>query len=258
MTKTIRATFIKHAWLPLLVLPLGAQAQTLTLFEPTETSNAPQAQAAGPGTGIVSGGGGQPAFTLRSTSRIGDSYHVVLVGRDGAISQVAWQAGQSAAVPDHGGFAITQVSGRSVTLAQPEPCVSAPDKGVSCGVDNQALLALSTAAPAIAQSQQPAPKPNQQDPFAAAAAAAAQNGGPPPELGIRRQGGQAVVINPFTGEPETVEQLSPEQQAARADRQRQRADRLRAFQARRIEDADIPPGMQRVRTPFGDTLQPIQ
>jgi hypothetical protein len=55
-----------------------------------------------------------------------------------------------------------------------------------------------------------------------------------------------------------VQQLSPEEQAARAQRQQQRTDRLRAFQGRRIDDADIPPGMQRARTPFGDTLVPIQ
>jgi hypothetical protein len=270
MTKSIRATLLRHAWLSLLALPVGAQAQTLTLFEPTEAGNAPRE--AGPAQGgiiaVPGGGGGQPAFTLRSTSRIGDNYHVVLVGRDGAISQVAWQAGQSAAVPGHGGFAVTQVAGRSVTLTQPEPCIAAPDKGVSCGVDNQAQLALATAAPAVAQAQAaqpPAKAPNQQDPFAAAA----QAGGQPPALGLRgvrtagqvivdQNTGQPIVINPFTGQPEAVQQLSPEEQAARADRQRQRADRLRSFQGRRIDDADIPPGMQRARTPFGDTLVPIQ
>ncbi|MDR0780806.1 MAG: hypothetical protein LBF16_08945 [Pseudomonadales bacterium] len=265
MTHT--STAFRHTWLFLLILPLGAKAQTLTLFEPTETSTVPQPVALAPS---ITPGGSQPAFTLRSTSRIGDSYHAVLVNRDGGIVQVAWQAGQSAAVPGYGGFAVTKVAGRAVTLTQSEPCISAPDKGVSCAADNQALLALATSAPAVAQAAPAAvPRPTPQNPFAAVVQAGRQRGNNN-NAGIRgvlpRGGGPTfvdqtngqVVINPFTGQPEVVPPLSPEEQAARAQRQVQRADRLRAFQPRRIDDADIPPGMQRASTPFGDTLVPIQ
>jgi hypothetical protein len=258
MTKTNRV--LKQWGLPLLLLPLVAHAQTLTLFEPLDANNAPLGAAAQPGAANATlAGAGQPAFTLRSTSRVGDRYHVVLVNRDGTISQVAWQAGQSAAVPGHSGFAITQVAGRSVALTQPESCIAAPDKGVSCGADNQALLALATVAPVTVKSAA-AQRPNQ-DPFASAGPNNGRRGnrdrgrvGPGGDQGNNGgQGNGPVVVNPFTGAAEPAPQLSAEEQAARADRQR-----VRTVQPRRIDDADIPPGTQRVRTPFGDTLVPAQ
>jgi hypothetical protein len=70
--------------------------------------------------------------------------------------------------------------------------------------------------------------------------------------------GQQVFINPFSGQPEVMQQLSPEEQMQRDQRQQLRAARLRAFGQSQIEDEAIPPGMQRVRTPFGDRLMPVR
>lgn len=270
MTKAKNLAF-KLAWLPLVALPFGVQGQTLTLFEPTETNGAPADQPQPAAVGFLPAGG-QPAFTLRSAGRIGDRYHVVLVNRDGTVAKVQWQEGQTVQVPGFGGFTVTQVSSRSVRLNQPETCISAPERGVSCLDSNQAELRLASAAPAVAQAQMmpaaPVGPSVQQDPFAAAAAAAARNP-PQPNRGPNQQplgvvnvmgegGAQAVVINPFTGQPEAVPQLSPEEQAARMQRQRARAERMGRFVPQRIDDADVPPGMQKVSTPFGDTLVPIQ
>jgi len=244
----------------------AALAQPLTLFEPTESNAAQQPAQQGPAPAPGFGGGSQPAFTLRSTSRVGDDYHVVLVNRDGSVAKVQWQPGAQASVPQHPGFAITEVAGRSVTLEYPgsEPCSSVPDKGVSCSADNQALLSLARSTPLAPSPQQGVPAGQgpgaMDDPFAAAAAQAAANGGAPQPATLNASvQGQRRIINPFSGEVEMVPvqgQGTPDQ--ARAERQQQRAERLRNFVPPRIEDADVPPGMRKVSTPFGDRLVPIR
>lgn len=250
----------------LLAVPL-VSAQTLTLFEPTETDAAQANQPALIQPVMIPGGNGQPAFTLRSTSRIGDRYNVVLVNRDGAIAKVSWQSGQRVEVPGYSSFAITNVEGRSVSLAHPDgdACASAPDKGVDCAAGNLALLTLARSTPVVATAQQPAgiaPAPGVEDPFAAAAAAAAANGVQPQpavlNAGVNVGPGQQVIINPFSGQPEVVQAPSPEEQAARASRQQQRAARLQQFTPPTINDADVPAGMRKVSTPFGDRLIPIR
>ena len=71
--------------------------------------------------------------------------------------------------------------------------------------------------------------------------------------------GQQVFRNPFSGELEVAEQqLSPEELAARAERQAARRGRLSNFQLERISEADVPPGMRLVRTPFGDRIVPVR
>jgi hypothetical protein len=95
-----------------------------------------------------------------------------------------------------------------------------------------------------------------QNPFEAAiqaqqAQAAAQG------LPVPVPGGQGFFVNPFSGQAELVDQQSPEQQATRDARQRARGERLnRLVEASRIPDDQIPPGMRRVTTPFGDSLVP--
>ena len=52
--------------------------------------------------------------------------------------------------------------------------------------------------------------------------------------------------------------LTPEQLAARDERRQRRAEQFRNFEIVRIPDDEIPEGMQRVRTPFGDSLEPAE
>ena len=64
--------------------------------------------------------------------------------------------------------------------------------------------------------------------------------------------------NPFTGELQTLPDRTPEEEAERNRIRAERAERFRNFEVVRIPDNEIPEGMQRVRTPFGDSLEPIE
>jgi hypothetical protein len=50
--------------------------------------------------------------------------------------------------------------------------------------------------------------------------------------------------------------LTEEQKAEREERRQRRAEQFRNFEIVRIADDEIPEGMQRIRTPFGDRLEP--
>ena len=228
-------------------------AQELNLFEAVEAD-------AEPGTGpfqvqeSISLPGSKPAFTLRSTSRVGDNYHSVLINRDGNVTEVNWQPGQQVPLPGYESFAVINIAGRQVSVRQPgnENCVTDETLGVRCE-GNVAQLTLATLSPVVnSQAIDAIFGPTVGDPFEAAAQAAQANQG-----GFAVQG-QQVVINPFSGEPELVPQLSPEEQAARVERQAARAARLRQFEPERINEADVPDGMRLVRTPFGDRVVPIR
>jgi hypothetical protein len=68
----------------------------------------------------------------------------------------------------------------------------------------------------------------------------------------------AEFINPFVNIAADAAPMQDAEMAARADRARARAERLEQFQVERIADDQIPPGMRRVRTPFGDRLVPVR
>ena len=223
-------------------------AQDLNLFEAVE-GDTPQTVGPFQVKETAQVQNGQPAFTLRSTSRIGDRYHTVLLSRDGSVTEVDWQPGGNALLPGNERFAVVNIRGREVSLSHPasENCINAPELGVKCE-GNIAVLSLANSAPVAVQAAPDGFGATVGDPFAAAI----QNQGQ-----VNAQG-QQVVINPFSGEPEVVPQLSPEEQAARAERQAARSARLRQFEPERIDDSDVPDGMRRVRTPFGDRLVPIR
>jgi hypothetical protein len=244
-----------------------AQAQELTLFEPVEA--APTAEQQAPLVQNLLTQNGQPAFTVRGTTRIGSVYKIVLVDRSGQEKKVEWQAGQSAPVPRANGFVVSGISARSVTLSHPatDPCVSSPTVGVSCADSTTSVLKLATAAAALpATGQQsnagqptmgvvgPTPGgPNvtpTTNPFEAAIQAqqaAMQAGGAMPT-----PGGGTAFVNPFSGQTQVAPPDSPPQQQA----QRQRGERLGRFEGRRIAPDQVPPGMRVVSTPFGDRLVP--
>ena len=226
-------------------------AQELTLFEQidAEPGDDQPAQAL-PGMQQ----NGQPAFTLRGTSRFGDEYTTTLINRNGEPIKIKWHEGENISVPGFDGFNVVAISARSVSLAHPafDSCITSKESGVSCTADNTAVLSMATATPLASNGTPPDFAQGQnQRPF----------GNPGDTLGIdpavvQNAQGQQVFINPFSGEAEVVNQLSPEEQAARAERQQRRGERLNQFEAVRINDADVPPGMRLVRTPFGDRIVP--
>jgi len=257
------------AVLSLLLLAGAALGQELTLFEPAETPAAEDKTAPAP-TGLVNQNG-QPAYSLRSSTRIGDNYTVELVDRQGKIVKVNWHAGDHTPIAGASGVTIEDIQQRTVILSLPanDPCVNLPSKGVSCLNGARAKLSLSTAAPLppTAQGGPPQPRggtalgPNQggvpQNPFEAAiqaqqAQAAAQG------LPVPNAGGPGTFVNPFTGKVEAVDQVSAADQAARDARQRARSERLNRVDQQRIPDNQVPTGMRRVTTPFGDRLVPVR
>lgn len=232
------------------LLSSAGVAQELRLFEESQSAATEEFTAATPQRAAAQGNG-QPAFTLRSLSRFGDRYQATLVDRAGQTSRLDWTAGETTPVQNSGGFTVVAAGSTSLSLQHPpgDSCISAELVGVFCAANNRSELRLAVAAPLASNGAQPTMSdaerfggPAPMGPAAAVNVDPAQNG-------------QRVYINPFTGQPETMPQNSAEQGNSR---QELRAMRLRQLEQQRINDADIPPGMQRVRTPFGDRLMPIR
>jgi hypothetical protein len=238
----------------------GAQAQELRLFEPTESEA--QASPMTPDQVFAAPANGQPAYTLRSISRFGDRYQATLVNRAGETTSVSWRVGETAPVQNTG-YTIVAASGGALSITHPggDNCVAAPEVGVNCSAGDRSELRLTAAAPlasngvntsvgAMGPMGPPGTLPAN-DPLGIA--------GVQPQQGVMfNEAGQQVFINPFSGQPEVLPQISEEERLAREQRQQQRAARLRQFQQgpQTIPDQAVPPGMERVRTPFGDTLIP--
>ncbi|MEY4642153.1 MAG: hypothetical protein RLZZ227_2147 [Pseudomonadota bacterium] len=230
----------------------AAVAQDLQLFEPMDLeADAQSAPLMTDQPGFVSNG--QPAYTLRSLSRFGAQYQAILINRAGEISKLAWQEGESPQILNSGGFTVASVGPSSLSLQHPpgDACVAAITSGVTCVTGDRSELRLTVAAPlpptVAAIPMQPG------GPFSEG-----QMGPMPVDPAMEPQPDQ-VFINPFSGEAEVMPQVSEQERADRMARQQLRAERLRQFeQSALIDDADIPPGMQRVRTPFGDRLVPVR
>lgn len=219
------------ALLSLVLMMVGrpALSQDLSLFEPVEVPagannpNSPQAreQRALPNA---------PAFTLLGTSRIGSKLTASLVDNNGELIQVKMTDEVSTPIPGHVGYRLVRVGSRDVAISLPAntPCIGFEEKGVSCGSDGLAQLALTTAAPiVVTPTAEDASQTNDEiaaanaeeepdNPFAAALRAAAQN-----EAATRGRGGRAINER---------------------------------FEVRRIAPEDVPEGKRVVRTPFGDRL----
>jgi hypothetical protein len=234
-------------------------AQELTLFESIENEQ----ESPGPvqlNQALQSsiGPAGQPVFTLKGASRFGDKYLSVLLSRDGKEIQVQWQEGTNVPVPGYENYQVTRVSGREVVLTHrgQDICLENPAVGVSCINSAASLLTLSNATPlpVAANTAQPQQANDASAIFGNGEVISAGPGGV-----MINANGQQVFRNPFSGELEVAEQqLSPEELEARAVRQQARRDRLSSFEPERISDDNVPAGMRRVRTPFGDRLVPIR
>jgi hypothetical protein len=195
----------------------------------------------------------EPAFTLVGTSRFGDEYFASLLARNGDSVKADWKKGTVAEIEGYRGYSIASIGSRKVSIRMPdsESCIENESKGVRCN-GNIALLSLSYSEPlepveniensnVIIDSDE-----NIDDSEIVTDDESSQT------IGNSR----VLRRNPFSGELQELPDLTPEEQAAREERQQERAERFRNFEIVRIPDNEIPEGMQRVRTPFGDSLEP--
>lgn len=228
---------------------LGVQAQELTLFEATEEEE--QAQNTTVRQPERNQRSSEPAFTLKGNSRFGDNFTASLLSRDGTQVSVDLGTSESAQITGYPDYSIVDITPRSVTLQLPadDPCVEAVEKGVRCS-GSLAVLSLANAAPLPPRNPQERPAGNDEAEEAATPNTTAAAGE------SAQESGQAVLFNPFSGEPQVIPEISEEERQARAERAAARAERLRNFQVNRIAPEDVPEGMRVVSTPFGDRLVP--
>jgi len=168
----------------------------------------------------------EPTFTLVGTSRVGDSTAVVLRHSSGEQIRVEY-AGRPTQIAGHEGFFVSRVAGRSVSIRHPSnsPCVAIEVKGVDCDqADNTSHIRLTTATAISAESEVMRDAQELPD--------------EPP---------QENRANPFDAIRRSAENGIPA--PSRRDSQ--------GFRPRRIDPADVPPGMRVVSTPFGDRLVEI-
>lgn len=211
----------------------GAQAQELQLFEPVETSGQQSAgNVASPETQAQMAMPTAPAFTLVGTSRISGKRRATLASSTGQIVHVEIQDNESSPIDGFPGYRLVSVDSRraEITLPAGMPCVGARSQGVSCGMDGNVQLSLTTAAPV---------------PVAEPVAAAVAGG----DSSAVAESGDVAGDNPFAA----ALRAAAENERAGTDGRRGTFNAER-FQPRRIAPEDVPPGMRVVRTPFGDRL----
>ncbi|MGA0807385.1 MAG: hypothetical protein ACO3PV_12825 [Pseudohongiellaceae bacterium] len=225
-------------WLSAVLAGTGA-AQPLGLFEDGRGDFRAE-PALGPGMmgpALTAGSAATAPLQLRSSSRFGERYQLVLVDGSGQALALGWQPGERVEVPGHPGYVVVGVSGAQVTVQQPagQPCFPSESRGLRCQDANTAVLALATTSPL--------PAPGRGD------AAAAEPSGPDPAPDI------LGFPDPFAAAAMAAE---PDAAAldGQAERRRARAERLQQFEVQRIPADQVPPGMRLLRTPFGDRLVP--
>lgn len=195
----------------------------------------------------------EPAFTLVGTTRFGEEYSASLLARNGDALRVEWKKDTVVQVGGYRGYSIASIGSRRVSMRMPDsdPCIANESKGVRCN-GNIALLSLSYSDPLAAiESLDNSTVINDSVENNDDTEALADD-----ESSQTIANSRVLRRNPFSGELQELPDLTPEQQAARAERQQERAERFRNFEIVRIPDNEIPEGMQRVRTPFGDSLEP--
>lgn len=214
----------------------SAAGQDLELFEDVERS--------GPGANQRGGGNSaadaaapslvEPEFVLVGSSRIGERRRVVLTHRGGETLTVPVAAEGQTSIPGYEQFRIVTSEGGRVAIQYPagSSCVESADRGVSCDAGaNIAWLSL-----------RPAPAPEQ---FIVDLDAEREED---PELADQAREAREELArdpnNPFARlRAEALGQDAPTPPAR--------------FRPRRIDPAEVPPGMRVVSTPFGDRLVEI-
>ena len=226
-------------------------SQELNLFQDTDKDRSDQSRAPDRVTNQQSSK--NPEFRLLGTSRFGEKYIVSFTTKDKEKINIEWLAGKIIPVEGFKDFALVNVSSRKATIRYPSSvvCESNKEIGLSCN-GNMAILTLNNAKP-IDNIESLSGK-NIDDNFDIS----------DEELSLGENevdtlpGTNILRRNPFSGELQTPPDLTPEEIASREKRRAERAEQFRNFEIIRIADEDIPTGMRRIRTPFGDSLEPIE
>ena len=242
--------------LSILLSPAFAVGQGLNLFQETESSQNQQTDNSRPQR--ATGKNSTPAFTLVGISRFGNEYYASLRSREGDSVSVKYDGKGITNIEGYRGFRIADISSRRVSIRVPDsdPCVENLDRGVRC-LDDIALLTLSNASPLAAKMPAKETVVTEGSEFESVTvnetdvAGFEDNPNTIPGTNVLRR-------NPFSGELQTVPDRTPEEQAEVNRIRAERNERFRNFEVVRIADDEIPEGMQRVRTPFGDSLEPIE
>ena len=222
-TKPESATVARYLSALLLLSAGAVQGQAnadFALFEPLDSasnaaSSAPRRRASR-ATGDIAAI--EAAFSLIGTARIGSRTSVMLRHVSGEEVRVSLERSRMP-IPGYEQYVVVGFEGDYVSIQYPQSvaCVEAAHQGVRCDESrNVAMLSL-TSAKAIVPSPASAETPEQEDE-------------------------RSAPTNPF-------EALRNRTQNGESP-----PERLGRFQPRRIDPADVPPGMRVVSTPFGDRL----
>ena len=202
----------------------GQDSSDFALFEQVNSaSNAGRSAPGRPGAGATANATASEAeFSLIGSARIGSRTSVLLRHVSGDKVRVSLESSR-VPIPGYEQYAVVGSDGDSVSIQYPQSvaCVGFAAQGVSCDASrNVATLSL-TASKAILPSQAPAERAQ-----------------PDPEHEEERK----TQANPFEALRNRAQNGEPP------------SERPGRFQPRRIDPADVPPGMRVVSTPFGDRL----
>ena len=209
----------------LLIATRIASAQDLRLFEETESNNvtggedrASTVRRDGDGN-IIAG----PEFTLVGTTRLGDNFIAVVEDRVGEIIPISFSSGAETPIPGYPGFRVVDIGSGNVVMRYPGSvsCIEFRKQGVSCEASDIARLELANA-----------------DPLESSASGMILNNLNSPDS---PSANEETPPNPFEALLERASNPDAEADSS-------------AFEPRRINPRDVPPGMRVVSTPFGDRL----
>ena len=203
---------------------LGQSSSDFALFEPVDsTSNSARSAPGRRGARATADATASEAvFSLIGSARIGSQTSVMLRHVSGEKVRVSLKRSRTP-IPGYEQYAVVGSDGDSVSIQYPQSvaCVGFAAQGVSCDAGrNVATLSL-TAAKAILTGQAPA-----------------ETAQPDSE----HEEDRSIQANPFETLRNRVQNAEPP------------SERPGRFQPRRIDPADVPPGMRVVSTPFGDRL----
>ena len=198
----------------------GQDDSDFFLFEPVDSASSAPRGRSNRATADVPAS--EAEFTLIGTSRIGTRTSVMLRHVSGEEVRVPL-VGSRMPIPGYEQYAVVGSEGESVSIQYPQSVVCAEfvDQGISCDANsNIATIKLTTAKANVPTSTQ------------------AETAQPDSE----QDGDRGAMTNPF------------EALRNRAQGDELPQERPRRFQPRRIDPAEVPPGMRVVSTPFGDRL----
>ena len=208
-----------------LLLSMNASTQTLSLFEEIENNNEASSRQRERQSGGAGSSNSSPEFTLIGTSRIGESYSVIVKHRGGEFIVVAKELGSEIAIPGYQNYRLVEVGPAFVSIMYPEDiaCYEASELGVYCddNLENLARLTLANAEPL--------------------ASGYSSSGFVVGSDLVEDREQEQNPTNPFEALLEGSSNPEPN-------------DSDNSFTPRRINPEDVPPGMRIVSTPFGDRL----